>query len=65
MGAILEAAERGSDSEVMARLYNARAGVLSLLPAIAGGHERTVALAGAASTPSAWPKPSRHCGPGI
>jgi hypothetical protein len=36
MGAILEAAQRGSHKEVMSGLYNARAGVLSLLPAIAG-----------------------------
>jgi hypothetical protein len=38
MGAILEAAQRGSHKEVMSGLYNARAGVLSLLPAIAGQH---------------------------
>lgn len=36
MGAILEAAQRGSHKEVMSGLYTARAGVLSLLPAIAG-----------------------------
>jgi len=36
MGAILEAAERGSHQEVLGGLYNARAGVLGLLPAIAG-----------------------------
>jgi hypothetical protein len=38
MGAILEAAQRGSHKEVMSGLYNARAGLLSLLPAIAGQH---------------------------
>lgn len=36
LGAILEATERGAPQEVMSGIYNARAGVMSLLPAIAG-----------------------------
>lgn len=45
MGAILEAAQRGSHKEVMSGLHNARAGVLSLLPAIAGEHRQLPTLA--------------------
>lgn len=36
MGAILEAAQRGAHAEAMGGLRNARAAVLTLLPAIAG-----------------------------